>query len=153
MVLPASGWRKATLTARTSPRENSFPTFLNLTNNPSRRIYRTGDLGRRDEDGDIEFQGRIDSQVKIRGYRIELDEIESVLLQAPQIAQAVVHTYEPEPGVVELAAYYTLKPGVAAFVAGEFGADAETMPAGVYDPGVFREDPLDADVGKQQGGS
>ena len=98
---------RADLTAR-----KFVPDFLNLTNNPSRRIYRTGDLGRRNEDGDIEFQGRIDSQVKIRGYRIELDEIESVLLQAAQIAQAVVHTYEPEPGVVELAAYYTLKPGV-----------------------------------------
>ena len=49
-------------------------------------------------DGEIEYHGRIDLQVKIRGYRIELTEIESVLLQVPGIAQAVVDTYQPRPG-------------------------------------------------------
>ena len=58
-------------------------------------------------EGEIEHHGRIDTQVKIRGYRIELTEVESVLLQAPGIAQAVVSTYRPEPDVVELAAYYS----------------------------------------------
>lgn len=90
--------------------ERAFiPDFLQLANNPSGRIYRTGDLGRINKDGEIEYFGRIDTQVKIRGYRIELTEIESVLLQVPGIAQAVVSTYEPEPGFVELAAYYTLR--------------------------------------------
>ncbi len=41
------------------------------------RIYRSGDLGRLDANGDIEFLGRVDGQVKIRGFRIELSEIES----------------------------------------------------------------------------
>ncbi len=36
--------------------------------------------------------------MKIRGYRIELTEIEAVLLDLPQIAQAAVTTFEPEPG-------------------------------------------------------
>lgn len=45
--------------------------------------------------------------MKIRGYRIELSEIESLLLQQPGVAQAVVNTFEPEPGMVELVAYYT----------------------------------------------
>ncbi|MFC0532410.1 Pls/PosA family non-ribosomal peptide synthetase [Phytohabitans kaempferiae] len=83
--------------------------FLGIDGNPSARIYRTGDLGRVNERGEIEYHGRIDSQVKIRGYRIELTEIESVLMQVPGIAQAVVTTYEPEPGDVELAAYYSLR--------------------------------------------
>jgi non-ribosomal peptide synthetase-like protein len=85
------------------------PDFLGLPDNPSGRIYRTGDLGRVNADGEIEYLGRIDLQVKIRGYRIELTEIESVLLQVPGIAQAVVDTYEPVPGVVELVGYYTLR--------------------------------------------
>jgi non-ribosomal peptide synthetase-like protein len=88
--------------------------FLGIENNPSGRIYRTGDLGRVNEHGEIEYQGRIDTQVKIRGYRIELTEIESVLLGVPGIAQAVVGTYEPHPGIVELVAYYRLREHVAA---------------------------------------
>jgi non-ribosomal peptide synthetase-like protein len=88
--------------------EKAFvPDFLNISNNPSGRIYRTGDLGRISKDGEIEYLGRIDTQVKIRGYRIELAEIESFLLQFPGIAHAVVNTFEPEPGLVELAAYFT----------------------------------------------
>jgi non-ribosomal peptide synthetase-like protein len=88
-----------------------IPDFLSIANNPSQRIYRTGDLGRINDDGEVEFHGRIDTQVKIRGYRIELTEIESVLMQLPQIAQAVVDTHESEPGTVELVAYYSLKQG------------------------------------------
>jgi non-ribosomal peptide synthetase-like protein len=87
--------------------------FLGIDNNPSGRIYRSGDLGRINGDGEIEYHGRLDTQVKIRGYRIELTEIESVLLQVPGIAQAVVHTYEPEPGTVELVAYYSRRQDTA----------------------------------------
>ena len=87
-----------------------IPDFLGIPNNPSGRLYRTGDLGRITADGLVECLGRIDTQVKIRGYRIELTEIESVLLGLPGIGQAVVDSYEPTPGVVELVAYYTEKP-------------------------------------------
>lgn len=89
-----------------------IPDFLDLANNTSKRIYRTGDLGRLNEEGEIEYLGRIDTQVKINGYRIELSEIEAVLLEFPEVAQAAVSTYEPEPGVSELVAYYVVKTGV-----------------------------------------
>ncbi|MEU8418961.1 Pls/PosA family non-ribosomal peptide synthetase [Amycolatopsis japonica] len=90
--------------------ERAFiPDFLGIGNNPPQRIYRTGDLGRITPDGEIEYHGRADTQVKIRGYRVELTEIESVLLQIPGIAQAVVETHHPEPGTVELVAYYSLR--------------------------------------------
>ena len=85
--------------------------FLNIPNNPSKRIYRTGDLGRVNEDGEIEYLGRIDTQVKIRGFRIELTEIESIIMHLPGVGQAVVDTYEPEPGAKELVAYYTAVKG------------------------------------------
>ncbi|QWK81360.1 Pls/PosA family non-ribosomal peptide synthetase [Ochrobactrum sp. BTU1] len=89
-----------------------IPDFIGLPNNPSKRIYRTGDLGRINEHGEIEYRGRIDTQVKIRGYRIELGEIEAVLLDDPSIGQAAVTTWEVEPGRVELVAYYAQKSGV-----------------------------------------
>jgi non-ribosomal peptide synthetase-like protein len=88
--------------------------FLRLPNNPSGRIYRTGDLGRVTPEGEIEYLGRIDRQVKLRGYRIELTEIESVLLEREEIAQVAVALFEPTPGAPELVAYYALKRGVAA---------------------------------------
>ena len=47
--------------------------FVGIPGNVSGRIYRTGDLGRINEEGEIEYRGRIDTQVKIRGYRIELE--------------------------------------------------------------------------------
>ncbi|ELC3209714.1 amino acid adenylation domain-containing protein [Vibrio parahaemolyticus] len=53
------------------------------------RLYKTGDLGRYDRDGVIEFLGRIDNQVKINGHRVELGEVEAVLEKQPSIAQAV----------------------------------------------------------------
>jgi amino acid adenylation domain-containing protein len=57
---------------------------------PESRIYRSGDLGRRTPDGDIEYLGRIDDQVKLRGFRIELGEIESALRNAANVSDAVV---------------------------------------------------------------
>ena len=57
-------------------------------------MYRTGDLGKRNHDGNIEFLGRIDNQIKIRGNRVELEEIESVMMQYNNIAQAIVSCIE-----------------------------------------------------------
>jgi len=85
--------------------------FIGLPNNPRGRIYRTGDLGRVNDKGEIEYHGRIDTQVKIRGYRIELGEIEAVLLDQPGIAQAAVTTWEIEPERTELVGYYAPKVG------------------------------------------
>jgi len=72
------------------------------------RAYRTGDLVRAAPGGLI-YLGRADGQVKIRGYRIELSEIEAVLMEQPGVGLAAVTTYEPLPGVVELAGYYTAR--------------------------------------------
>ncbi|HVH22352.1 MAG TPA: Pls/PosA family non-ribosomal peptide synthetase, partial [Pseudonocardia sp.] len=88
-----------------------IPDFLGIAGNPSGRIYRTGDLGRVNADGEIEYMGRIDLQVKIRGYRIELTEIESVLLQVPGVSAAAVDTFEPTEGQKELVGYYSVRSG------------------------------------------
>ncbi|MGV0835201.1 amino acid adenylation domain-containing protein [Mycolicibacterium thermoresistibile] len=54
------------------------------------RLYRSGDLARRNADGDIEFVGRADEQVKIRGFRIELGDVAAAISVDPSVGQAVV---------------------------------------------------------------
>ncbi|MGD2092436.1 MAG: amino acid adenylation domain-containing protein [Candidatus Aminicenantes bacterium] len=76
-----------------------------LTNLPGDRIYRSGDLGRYLPDGAVEFAGRKDNQVKIRGFRIELEEIETVLVQLPNIQEAVVIARSVNSNT-QLVAYY-----------------------------------------------
>jgi len=56
-------------------------------------VYRTGDLGRYIEDGNIELFGRIDNQIKLRGFRIEPGEIESLLTRLPGVKEAVVKVH------------------------------------------------------------
>lgn len=71
----------------------------------NKRHYRTGDLCRLLENGEIQFLGRIDDQVKLRGFRIELSEIEAVIKDFSGIANAAVITHELSPGVQSLVAY------------------------------------------------
>ena len=56
---------------------------------PGARLYRSGDQVRWNEDGQIEFGGRIDRQVKLFGLRLELGEIEAALRRHPRIQEAV----------------------------------------------------------------
>ncbi|MFT5824179.1 MAG: tyrocidine synthetase-3, partial [Crocinitomix sp.] len=71
------------------------------------RLYKTGDLGRWTQEGEVEFIGRKDDQVKIRGYRIELGEIEQTLAQNTAINQVLVSAMENQNGEQELVAYLT----------------------------------------------
>ncbi|WP_281560272.1 non-ribosomal peptide synthetase [Thalassomonas sp. RHCl1] len=73
------------------------------------RLYRTGDLVRYQQDGQIEYIGRIDDQVKIRGFRVELGEIEHLLASQPQVNSAVVLLREDTRDLKQLVAYVTLE--------------------------------------------
>ncbi|MGG3660350.1 non-ribosomal peptide synthetase, partial [Bacillus pseudomycoides] len=73
---------------------------------PGERMYKTGDLARWLEDGNLEYLGRMDDQVKIRGHRIELGEVETQLLLCSGIREVFVQAFEEEQGQA-LAAYYT----------------------------------------------
>ncbi|WP_212004585.1 non-ribosomal peptide synthetase [Chitinophaga sp. HK235] len=72
---------------------------------PDNRVYHTGDVVKYLPDGNIVFLGRADDQVKVRGYRVELGEVESLLLQHPSVAQAVVTAPADNSGNRRLVAY------------------------------------------------
>ncbi|HLP60743.1 MAG TPA: amino acid adenylation domain-containing protein, partial [Candidatus Deferrimicrobium sp.] len=76
--------------------------FLNFQHS---KLYRTCDLARWLEDGNIEFLGRIDQQVKIRGFRIELAEIEAELLKHNLVKETVVIDREDDAGEKYLCSY------------------------------------------------
>ena len=69
------------------------------------RLYRTGDLVRYQENGNLEFLGRLDDRVKIQGHRIEPGEIKAAVLDYPGVTQAAVITRGDKPGNVRLVGY------------------------------------------------
>lgn len=57
---------------------------------PGKKMYRTGDIVRRNNEDELLFLGRKDSQVKLHGLRIELEEIQHHLRAHPDVQDAVV---------------------------------------------------------------
>ncbi|ELR72059.1 Long-chain-fatty-acid--CoA ligase [Fulvivirga imtechensis AK7] len=82
--------------------------FVNNPFSPGKRMYKSGDLARWMEDGNIEYLGRIDTQVKIRGFRIETGEIETILHQHPDINNCAV-VVQGEGVEKKLLAFYLAK--------------------------------------------
>ncbi|MGG2092648.1 amino acid adenylation domain-containing protein [Bacillus sp. S13(2024)] len=54
------------------------------------RFYKTGDLVKWDNEGNLIYLGRIDKQVKLNGFRIELEEIENRLKKLNSIQNATI---------------------------------------------------------------
>jgi D-alanine--poly(phosphoribitol) ligase subunit 1 len=72
------------------------------------RLYRTGDMARRDDAGVLHFLGRADRQVKISGYRVEPAEIEAVTRRLPGVREcAVVPVPDGHGSYDGLALFYT----------------------------------------------
>ncbi|MBM3289411.1 MAG: amino acid adenylation domain-containing protein, partial [Candidatus Hydrogenedentes bacterium] len=91
-------WRRPDLTQERFVRDP-------FANGSGGRLYKSGDIVRYRDDGNIEFLGRVDHQVKVRGYRIELGEIESVIVQHPAVAETVVVARQDGTDGHELVAY------------------------------------------------
>jgi amino acid adenylation domain-containing protein len=92
--------------------------FIQDKNDPTRRIYRTGDLAYRDEQGLVWFVGRADTQIKVRGYRIELGEIETALNSLAKLQEcAVVAIPTDNFGGYMICAAYVVRAGEQATLA------------------------------------
>jgi acyl-coenzyme A synthetase/AMP-(fatty) acid ligase len=76
-----------------------------------RALWRTGDRVRRDEDGFLWFEGRLDDVILSAGYRIGPFEVESALVEHPAVAEAAaVAAPDVERGAV-VRAVVVLRPG------------------------------------------
>lgn len=71
--------------------EKTKKAFIQNSNNPyyTDIIYRTGDLGVKNEEGYIFFKSRKDGQIKHMGYRIELGEIEVAVNSIKEINASI----------------------------------------------------------------
>ena len=71
--------------------EKTAETFMELEiDGEVRRVLRSGDWARYDEDGNLVFLSRADGQIKYKGYRIELGEIEAAVNALDFIGRACV---------------------------------------------------------------
>lgn len=71
------------------------------------RLYKTGDLVRWTNDGNILFRGRKDQQAKVNGYRVEPGEVEAVLRRHPLVENVAV-AIRGATGAKQLVAWVTL---------------------------------------------
>jgi acyl-coenzyme A synthetase/AMP-(fatty) acid ligase len=82
--------------------EKTEESFIQNPNNPYYRdiIYRTGDLGVKNEEGYIFFKARKDGQIKHMGYRIELGEIEVAIYSLKEIKASICFYDEEDKKIV-----------------------------------------------------
>ena len=76
-------------------------------------VYVTGDGAKRDADGYFWLLGRVDDVINVAGHRIGTMEVESALVDHPSVAEAAVVGRAHEIKGQAIAAFVTLKDGVA----------------------------------------
>ncbi|WP_406011656.1 non-ribosomal peptide synthetase (plasmid) [Streptomyces sp. NBC_00637] len=96
---------------------------------PGTRVYRTGDLMRRDADGLLEFVGRLGDQTKIRGYLVDPAEAENVLTRQDGVVHAAVVVRDDDAGEERRLVAYVVPGASEVSAAGLRSALAAELPA------------------------
>ncbi|CRK52520.1 Non-ribosomal peptide synthetase [Rhodococcus sp. RD6.2] len=92
------------------------------------RMYRSGDLVRRDALGRLDYVGRADAQVKIRGLRVELGEVEAALTQHDAVADAVASVHRHPTAGDQLVGYVVPVAGVVIDAADVLAVAGQHLP-------------------------
>lgn len=82
-------------------------------------IYRTGDIGRMDEDGVLYFLGRKDRQFKHLGHRIEPEEIEQKASLIPGISECICMYDEKSKNICMIYTGEAVRKDIALFLRGQ----------------------------------
>ncbi|MBB4276901.1 non-ribosomal peptide synthetase/type I polyketide synthase [Rhizobium mongolense] len=110
---------------------------VSFNGGPPKRLYKTGDIGRRLADGSLQLQGRRDQQIKLRGFRIELGEIEAVVSKTPGVRQCAVVAAENKKGDQSLVCYVIPDASGTELVSAELSAHAKASLPGYMVPSFW----------------
>lgn len=84
--------------------------FVSVKTSPTSRgarYYKTGDVARINDAGQLEILGRSDRQIKLLGHRIELDEIEKAMLEHGRVREAAVTFVQLTTEDPQIVGFYT----------------------------------------------
>ncbi len=101
--------------------------FNTSQNDSFSRLFKTGDLGRWQPDGQLQYLGRRDRMVKIRSFRVELGEVEAALAVNPLIRECAVRVWQTESANHAV----TYQPRIVAYAV--LKESAQTTPAQIRD--------------------
>ena len=101
-----------------------------------KRVYRTGDLVKMTEDGQVEHLGRMDNQIKFNAHRIELGEIDAAMAMCPGVRRAATVLREDRPGDKQLVGYLIADEGVTPNLAEVRSEIAKKLPEYMV-PGII----------------
>ena len=77
------------------------------------KFYFTGDGAKRDEDGYFWILGRVDDVINVSGHRISTMEVESAIVDHPDVAESAAVGVSHDIKGQSIKAFVTLKEGVA----------------------------------------
>ncbi|MEU6484913.1 amino acid adenylation domain-containing protein [Streptomyces sp. NPDC046887] len=109
---------------------------------PGTRMYRSGDLVRRQADGQLLYLGRVDDQVQLRGFRVEPGEVAAALEALPGVAAAAAAVHQDAAGTQRLVGYVVAETAACPDASELRDALARTLPSYLVPSAILALDAL-----------